>query len=371
MGVHLDRVDTRARLEPRRDPYWHKLTQGRYVGFRKMERGAVGTWLARAFVGDRADRVNPYESHPLGDFALLAEKDRFDAAKKAAEEWFAHLDLGGAAKPGTVKQACEDYAKTHPDAEAYYERHVYEDPIAKVNLAKATKQHFAAWAVRVERKSKTDATYNRNLTPFRAALNAAWDAGKVTTNEPWRKALKPKATKGKPRDIYLDLEERRTLIDKASEEVRPLLAGLALIPMRPGELAGAKVGDFDARQRELRVSGKTGARTIPLSPAALEHFKACAKGKLPGAWLVARADGSQWKKEAWRDAVKEAQVAARLPPATVAYSIRHSVIADLVKGGLDLYHVSKLAGTSVKMIQETYGKFQKDHAREALAALAL
>ncbi|MGH8744655.1 MAG: tyrosine-type recombinase/integrase, partial [Burkholderiales bacterium] len=89
MTVHIDRVETRVNLKPRRDPYWYRLTQGRYIGFRKMVRGATGTWLARTYDSEQ------YQYKPLGDFAVRPEKERFDAAKRAAEKWFGHLDAGG------------------------------------------------------------------------------------------------------------------------------------------------------------------------------------------------------------------------------------------------------------------------------------
>ena len=60
-----------------------------------------------------------------------------------------------------------------------------------------------------------------------------------------------------------------------------------------------------------------------------------------------------------------------MPKATVAYSLRHSVITDLATGGLDLFHLAALAGTSVLMIQKHYGQVRGDHARAALKKLAL
>jgi hypothetical protein len=103
MKLNLDRVDSRCKLAPRRDPYWQRLTQGRYVGFRLLTKGTAGTWLARFYDGEK------YAYQPLGDFALLQEKERFDAAKKAADEWFRHLDLGGSVASGTLRSACEAY----------------------------------------------------------------------------------------------------------------------------------------------------------------------------------------------------------------------------------------------------------------------
>ena len=60
-----------------------------------------------------------------------------------------------------------------------------------------------------------------------------------------------------------------------------------------------------------------------------------------------------------------------LPPKATAYSIRHSTITDLIHAGVDSMTVAQLAGTSVAMIEKHYGHLTRDHARAALAALAL
>jgi hypothetical protein len=58
-----------------------------------MTKGTPGTWLAR--LCDGAGYV--YES--LGEFATTPKKERYDAAKKKAEEWFQHVDMGGSTEP--------------------------------------------------------------------------------------------------------------------------------------------------------------------------------------------------------------------------------------------------------------------------------
>jgi hypothetical protein len=47
------------------------------------------------------------------------------------------------------------------------------------------------------------------------------------------------------------------------------------------------------------------------------------------------------------------------------------MLTDLVTGGLDLLTVAKVSGTSVKMIEQHYGHLQREHAKQALAKLAL
>ena len=396
MSKNIQRVDVRSKLPLRRDPYWHKLTEGRYVGFRRMTAGTTGTWLARVYT----DTGYKYET--LGDFATLPDGERYDAAKKAAELWFSHLDMGGSIEKATVKQACETYIaklKTERgdrparETEGYFKRLVYgdakreipTDPIAKVLLSKLSKAHMADWRARVLEHNSDRSSFNRNITPLRAALNLAHEQGKVATDQAWLTALRPFSDKEmesqapRRRELYLDRDERRELVEKASDEARPLFKALALLPMRPGEVAALRVEHLNTRDKSLKVPvSKTKVRVIPLPSDALAHFEACKKGKLPGAWLVARADGSQWKKEAWRDEVKAARKKAKLPRATVAYTLRHSVITDLVKGDadrgmppLDIFTVAKLAGTSVRMIEKHYGHLQQEHARKALEQLAL
>lgn len=375
MAVHLDRVDARNRLKPRRDPYWQRLTQGRHIGFRRLTTASPGTWLARLYDGEG------YEYQPLGDFASLPEKERFDAAKKDAEKWFTHMDRGGSTDALTVKSACAAYVEKVQiekssaaaiDPRGRFGRLIDTDPLGRVALQKLTPRHIAEWKKRILLAGHSRSSYNRNATALRAALNLAYQRRAVASYHAWSEELKPLEGDDNRRTLYLDRIARRKLIDKAPEEVRKLLLSLALLPMRPGELANLRVEHLDLRHRTLRVPfGKTGGRDLPLTSDAFAHFKACAKNKLPAAWLVARADGRQWDRFEWRDQIKEAAKAAKLPADTCAYTLRHSTITDLVTGGLDIFTVAKISGTSVAMIEKHYGHLQREHARTALEVLAL
>jgi integrase len=371
-------VTVRERLQVRRDPYWQELTRGRHIGFRRISATTSGSWLARYY----DDETRKYHQRPLGDLASLLPDQRFGEAKRLAEEWFAHLDVGGVAGgTETVKDACKDYAdrlrrekseRAAKDAEGSFARLVNDDPIGKVELTKLKPRDFDQWRKRIlDRGSKT--YFNRNLTPLRAAMNYAYARRVVSSDFAWKEALKPldvDAAEGR-RTLYLTATQRQALIEKAGDELKPLLKAWALLPVRPGEIANIRVADLDVRHRVLKVSGKTGSRSIPLTDAALEHFKDCAKDKLPSAWLIARADGRQWDRFAWRELVKEAVTAAELPKATVAYTLRHSVITDLVTAGVDLFTVARLAGTSIAMIDKHYGQLQQQHAREALEKISI
>jgi site-specific recombinase XerD len=54
-----------------------------------------------------------------------------------------------------------------------------------------------------------------------------------------------------------------------------------------------------------------------------------------------------------------------------AYTLRHSVITDMLTGGMDSLTVARMAGTSLAMIEKHYGHLLHDHAAKAMAALGL
>lgn len=63
--------------------------------------------------------------------------------------------------------------------------------------------------------------------------------------------------------------------------------------------------------------------------------------------------------------------AAKLPSGLSAYTLRHSVITDLVRDGLPILTVAQLSGTSVAMIEKHYGHLVRNDATDALAKLAI
>ena len=211
------------------------------------------------------------------------------------------------------------------------------------------------------------------MSCLRAALNLAYVDGLVTSDFAWRGKLLPLKDADRRRELYLDKQQRRKFIEKAPADLAVFLRGLSLLPLRPGALAALTVGSFDKRLGVLTI-GKDKAgrdRKMKLPKETAEFFEAAAKDKLPGAPLLARADGTAWDKDAWKWPVKAAAVAAKLPEGTTAYTLRHSTISDLVHGGLDLLTVAQISGTSVRMIEQHYGHLRSDVAADALAKLAL
>ena len=388
----IDTVESRTRLKPRTPPYWQKLTTGCHIGFRKMAVGAEGTWLAQAYDASTSKQTR----QSLGALDHLPAHQRFDAAKKLAEAWFEHLGRGGTTKVITVKTACENYVnrlresgdtKNANDIAARFKRWVNDDKIGIHALPKLTRKAVEDWRNRLARapvltnpysdktktRTRSPSSLNRDMAALRAALNSAHDHGDVTNDMAWRVALRAVENADGRRDGYLDRKQRALLISKSGADVGVFLRGLSLVPLRPGALASLTVGQFNSKLGVLTV-GKDKAgrdRKIKLPPETAKFFAEHTKDKLPTAPLLARADGAVWNKDSWKKPIKAAALAADLTNQVSAYTIRHSVITDLVTNGLDLLTVAQLSGTSVIMIEKHYGHHRADHAANALAGLAL
>ena len=381
--MQLDRVTNREKLKPRREPYWQRIAVGQFLGFRPSKISNGGSWIAKVSDGQSPKR----HYRVLGDFAHLAPNERHKAALKEARDWIDHLDAGGSAKAITIRQVCERYALDRPDAQKRFRRYVYSDPISRVHISKLTDKHVRAWRERLENlpalvtrsksanvtRKRSAATTNRDMVAFRAALNSAVDHGDAPTARAWRVALRPAEVVGGRRNLYLDREQRKSLIAALPSDLADFVLGLSLLPLRPGALAALAVSDFDARRSELVVAkDKAGAgRRILLPTNTVTFLRRRAIKKAPGDKLFVRENGLPWNKDAWKNLIKLAVDKAGLPRGTTAYTMRHSTITDLVTGGLDLLTIAQVSGTSVSMIEKHYGHLQRAVAAKALAALAL
>lgn len=384
--MDLSRVKDREALAARREPYWHRLSPGRFLGYRPSQREGAGTWIARAY----DDQHRRYNLKALGDFADLPTRDQFAAAKREAEAFAEIVEAGGLlqTKIETVEQACRQYAKENTEAEGRFERHVYADPIARVKLAKLRRHHLQTWRERLQEKpalvsrskkgeQKTRiralATINRDMAVLRAALNKVLAPGAPGTEAAWQEALRAIRNADRQRTLYLDRKQRRALVEILPSDAAAFVRALCLLPLRPGAVAGLKAGDFDRRTSELTIGkDKNGKpRRIVLPSQAAKLFAVQAKDKLPGAALFTRAKGKPWSKETWNEPISDAASSAGLPPGITAYTLRHSTITDLVTSGLPLLTVAQISGTSAEMIERHYGHLSRVAATEALASLAL
>jgi len=391
MSKAIHQASVRAKLPARREPHWGPpLEPGRFIGYRKMvdpKKAKIvtsETWVARA----RTEDAGRQRYNALG---AVSDIFGYSEACKAARDWFAALDAGVVrTEKFTVRVACEEYiedrAREKGDRCAYdaswrFSKYLFDAPISAIEVAKLRAPAIKNWR---DSLGMTKSGANRMTTTLKAALNLAVTNRRVPASWAieWR-SVKQHRNVDRRREIYLDLTQRRALLEAATGRVRDLIEAVLVTGARPGELASATRNAFDSRTKTLTLSGKTGTRTIPLSPAAVMLFERLAKSKLPTAPLLTRDDGKAWKRPAsprkakdgitrrtdtgaeWTPHVRAAAEAAvvkdekgreaKLPHGTCLYSLRHSWITTAIQGGLTTLEVSKLTGTSLQMIDKHYG----------------
>ena len=389
--MDITTVRGRHALVPRREPYWHRLGKGRHVGYRKTSIDGSGTWIARYTCPQNGRSFNS-----LGQFQNIRNADSFDAAKRSADSWFESIDQTGSPLQHTIRDACEQYvrnlrnkgaeSKTIADIEHRLNRDVLSDLFfASKPLLSLTKSDFDNWRQSLQYKrpgqqttqiKKASATINRDMTPLRATMNLAFENQWVVRNS-WKAALKPISVRQDPtversRTDYLTKTERHALASVVEHELSPFLEVLCLIPVRPGALAKLKVHNYDKRQRLLTIaSDKANPRSIHVPEVLHQLLVRITRNKLPTAPLICTQDGGHWNKDKWKAPFKQAVKQLKLPETTVMYTVRHSVITDLIAAGVPVLTVAQLAGTSIRMIEKHYGKLLKTEALAALEKLAI
>lgn len=381
----IDKATVRNKLEPRREPYWGApVERGLFLGFRRLEQG--GNWVAR-FRTDEGKQV--YQA--LGP---LSPTNDYETAVREARRWGRGASLGVKRTDiETVADACLEYVdalkrdkrdSSAEDAQQRISRTVLCDPLGKVKLTKLRERHLEEWRIRLEQggftplvvrgkraaKPLSPATFKRNLTIVKAALNLAVRKRHVSPERSleWE-SIRPEKDADGRRDLYLTKEQRRTLLAAVPDDLRPLVYCIALTGCRPGDPAAVRRRDYDGRNGAVTFTTKDHPRNIPLSPTAKALFDDLAKGKGAQELLFTQENGEPWTPRAWFKPVRDAVLASELPEAVVLYSLRHSWVTDAIVGGMDLLTVAKLVGTSLTMIEKHYGHLVHSAAREKLAAL--
>ncbi len=376
----VTRKRSRERLKIRREPYWQRLAEGAYLGFRR----GPDTWIAR------------YRKRDGGQtYQALSDAVEYDEAKQAAEAWF--RQLGSTAvrwvRRGTVREALTAYLgwlreqgreATAATCEQRFSAIVWPDPLAELEMHALTRDDMREWRDRL-RPGRQPRSINRHVRSIVAGLNRAHQNGHLGNPAAWRlEPLADDVDEGGETPVMLTPAQRHVLIAAASPAAAAFLRGLELTGARPKELAAATVNDLDARDGTLRLSHRKGRpaklrpRVVVLSAEGVAFFKAQAKGKLPAACIFTDPTARPWQRHVWADEIREAihrhnrraRGKARLPVEASAYSFRHARISELLQvHGVDPLTVAMQTGTSLRMIEKAYFRFIPAAMKEKLAAI--
>jgi integrase len=375
----LENRTQRLKLPVAKKPVFVRIGPGISLGYRRNQ--TAGTWVLRVADGQggaRTAAIGFADDHDAADGQkVLHYWQAQDRAKAAAR---AESGVPGS-QPPTVRPVAETYlqwltaknGRTAADTRGRLEKHFLlkfgDRPVTSL-----TKTILDAWLASMvvksddaERVRQSKDSANRVLSMVKALLNHAIrdPAYGLIDDSAWR-LVRPFHGVSKPRDIRYTDEEVRRLVDMAADQaVARLLTGAFLTGARYGELVGARVAQFDARAKTLRVNvGKTGARTIILQSSAADFLSKIAEVRDPQDFLFVRSNGSQWKKSDQTRPIKDALKSAGLSAEGSIYALRHTYISRAIEGGVPLNIIADNCGTSVRMIEKTYAKILSEKRRE-------
>ena len=341
------------------------------MGYRRT--GSGGSWVARMRGDDNKQRY-----HSLGDYP------KFEDALKAASVWMESVS-GLDNHRYTLRNAVDDYVKhleinnskqSSRDVKLRLNKHI---PTSLLNtelsiLKTAQLKRLHNGMVKTdgeeedERKSKDSA--NRVLAQLKAALNLAFRDGHIASDTEWNRvsAFKNVASS---RKLFLTDKQVNTLLENTEGGFHKLVKTGVLTGARYGELARAKVKDFDPLDGTIELTGKTGHRICYLSDETVKLFKGICKGRLPEAYLLVKDDGNPWGKSHHLRSMRESIKKAKLPRECVFYSLRHYHISKALLSSMPMQVVAENAGTSVRMIEKHYGKFTRTDRRQMMNEVVL
>ncbi len=416
--------NARSKLKARTSPYFRQFEGTVTLGyFKPATSGRPGSWIGRRL---RADGT--YETSKLGTAddvpGSLADGEatlNFEQAQAALRAWArSRASMEQAEREGnvpTLRSAVEAYIAMRErrdpvagrDARLRLTRHVLGSPIAGKRLPEIKRADMVTWRSALMRGGRigegrpaapmAPSTLGRLFNDLRAALNAA-AANSHLNIAPLLTVLKAPPGADEVRDIQLLTDEQLLAVTKAAGEEDPdfhlLVLVLAATGARFGQVARAKVGDFQpARQRLLvpvsRKGNGTKDRKKPSQPiplpdtlvAALQAHVAGRDAKEPLLlrWHHRKVSPSAetnfltWVRDARRAWINSAEMTrpwtatlerAGLPRSFVPYALRHTAIVRALRANVPIRIVAAAHDTSVAMIERHYSAFVVDASEELL-----
>lgn len=406
-NAKLDSRSARSKLAPRREPYWTVISAGCAVGYRKGAKG--GTWIAR--LRDEEGRQH-YESLGAADDARDPDGltvYNFAMAQELARAFFERQarELAGHSEPQigpyTVQAAIEDYLKARERrgskgiaADRYAAEARIIPELGQLDAAKLTAKRIRDWHealaasakfVRTKKFANVQATSefdphepeavrarrstaNRLLTVLKAALNFAFQEGKVPTDEPWRK-VKPFREADAAVIHYLDNPECLRLVNACQGAFRALVRGALVTGCRYGELTRMRASDFNAEAGTvtIRISKAGRPRHVVLADEGRILFENLTAGRAPQDLIFKRDDGSQWGASHQRRPLEQASEAAKLDPPATFHILRHTYASGLAMKGVPMGVIAaQLGHTDTRMTEKHYAHLSPSYVADTVRA---
>jgi integrase len=402
--VHDAKLETRQarlKLTVRSEPYWRAITEGCHLGYYKGARG--GNWIAR-----HRSLQGGYLKRRLGAADDVADGDgvaflSYKQAQDAALAWFTGAGDSSPGGPYVVATALDDYLAdyrrrggkalrtTEISVDAFIRPRLGETPIGELTakIIRGWHAHLAEASPRLRTRKaagkqnvrevdagdpdatrRRRATANRVLTVLKAALNHAFQEGKIGSDEAWRR-VKPFREADAAKVRYLDSAEAQRLVSAADPAFRPLVQAALLTGCRYGEITAFRVADFDRVAGTVMVrSAKSGKpRHVVLTEDGIGLFEAHIADKLSAALVFARPDGKAWGKSHQHRPLREACEGAKIEPAASFHVLRHTYATMLLRAGAPLPVIAaNLGHADTRMTERHYAHLAPSYVADVIRA---
>jgi integrase len=151
----------------------------------------------------------------------------------------------------------------------------------------------------------------------------AFRHGHVATDVAWRR-VKPFERTDAARPGFLTAAEAARLVNASDVDFRLLVRGALETGARFGELAAARIRDFQNGKLHIVKSKSGRARDVVLSDAGVKFFASITVGRRGDEAIFLRDDGNPWGPSQQGRPMKAACDRARIVPAISFHSLRHT-----------------------------------------------
>lgn len=400
----LDTRSARAKLPFKKGGYWTPISRGYALGYRKGPKG--GVWLAKVVLqGTRRETVlGPADDVLDPDGATVFD---FGTAQERARAWFQQLARaasgGNTPEPGpySVRNALDDYladyagrgGKSVKETETRIKAFIlprFGEMDAATLTTKAIRDWHAELAAaparlrtRVGAKQKhreaaigpdgarpRRATANRTLTTLKAALNHAFNEGRLDNDRAWRR-VKPFRAVDAAKVRYLTQEECRGLVKACAPSFRPLVEAALFTGCRYGELIALRLEDFDAVAATLTIRSSKGGRPrhVVLTDEGVHFFRSATMARGSGSLIFTRADGTAWAKSHQHRPMRDASERAKISPPVSFHILRHTYGSLLAQAGAAMQVIAANMGhADTRMTERHYAHLAPSHVADVIRA---
>jgi integrase len=392
----------RAKLAPRRDPYWHLVAEGQHLGYRRLEIG--GNWIARYYAKKHGRR---FQALGAADDTASSNGTHvlpFAEALQAAQTWFEGVSRADATGVHIGPYTVEDAANTWLDKWRGSERskatsqanvtHHILPTLGNIEVRKLTREQVEAWlnelpkkepikaqrhrdAVKAkklppsrrskivydptnpETRRKREDSANRVFNDLRALLTRAYDNSKADSKAPWETVHKFEGT-SKPSTEGLSIAEAERFIEVCPSDFKLLVKAALITGCRYADICKMQVKQYAPRLHAVEVKqSKTGEmqRTY-LNEAEESFFIEQTNGKQPDDYVFLRSDGKPWGKSHQQDRMRDALKAAGINRSVRMHDLRHTLGQWMAESGMDMKVISKQLGhSSVRVTERAYVQY--------------